>query len=166
MTQRASIGAMWRRATVLVLAVCWPLRPAQAQDVPLNEQTRLRVTADSPLTKMQAGTYRALTDTALVLFRGGSTMAVPLASITRLEVSRGRKPNVAAGIVGFLLGGAAGGLLACTANRDDYGVFCAGQDDSKLIVGAVLGAAVGAAVGALVFRRERWRTIRLDQLRP
>ena len=82
------------------------------------------------------------------------------------QLAQNIKPNVAAGIVGFLLGGAAGGLLACTANRDDYGVFCAGQDDSKLIVGAVLGAAVGAAVGALVFRRERWRTIRLDQLRP
>jgi hypothetical protein len=115
---------------------------------------------------MQAGTYRALTDTTLVLSRGGSAIAVPLASITRLEVSRGRKPNIVAGIVGFLLGGATGGVLACTANRDDYGVFCGGQDDSKLIVGAVLGGAVGAAVGALVFRRERWRTVRVDQLRP
>jgi hypothetical protein len=113
---------------------------------------------------METGTFQALTDTTLVLSRGSSFITLPLASITQVEVSRGRKPNVAAGVVGFILGAAAGGVLACTANRDDYGVFCGGQDDTKLVIGAALGGAAGAALGALLFRRERWRAVGVGQL--
>jgi hypothetical protein len=151
---------------LLVFAVCWPLVPLGAQDaVPLTADTRLRVTAEHGIARVETGTYHALTDTTLVLSCGASMITLPLASITRVEVSRGQKPNVAGGVVGFLLGAAAGGALACTANRDDYGVFCAGQDDSKLVLGAALGGVAGAALGALLFRKERWRVIDVSGLR-
>lgn len=73
----------------------------------------------------------------------------------RLEAHRGRKPSVLGGVIGFAVGGVAGGLVGCSLNRDDYGVFCAGQSDTKVFLGAVVGGAVGGAVGALLFSRKR-----------
>jgi hypothetical protein len=151
---------------LLVFAVCWPLASVGAQNaVPLTADTRLRVTAEQSIVRVQTGTFQALTDTTLVLSRGATSVTFPLASIARVEVSRGRKPGIAGGVVGFLLGAAAGGAVACMANRDDYGVFCGGQDDAKLVVGAAVGGAAGAALGALLFRRERWHVIDVGTLR-
>jgi hypothetical protein len=82
-----------------------------------------------------------------------------LADITKLELSSGQKPSIAGGVVGYLLGAAAGGAVGCMANRDDYGVFCGGHDDTKVIIGAALGGAAGAALGALLFRQERWAVV-------
>jgi hypothetical protein len=64
-----------------------------------------------------------------------------------------RKPNVTGGIIGFVVGAAAGATVGCLANKDDYGVFCAGQNDTKVVVGALVGGVAGAAVGALLFKR-------------
>ena len=150
----------------IVLALCWPVAPLGAQDsIAARPGSRLRVKTGESTAQIQTGTYHAVTDTTLVLWRAGAELSLPLASIRRLEISGGRKPNVAAGVVGFLLGAAAGEVVACTANRDSYGVFCGGQDDTKLIVGAALGGAAGAAIGVLLFRRERWSVVELDRLR-
>jgi hypothetical protein len=154
------------RIRIAALVLCLPLASLQGQDaVQLTPATRLRVSAASPLTQVQTGTYRALTDTALVLSGDTAQVTIPLAGITRVELSRGRKPNVAAGIVGFLLGAAAGGALGCAANRDDYGVYCGGQDDTKVIAGAALGGIAGATLGALLFRREQWAVVDGTRLR-
>lgn len=154
------------RIRLAVLALCWPLASLHGQDVvQLTPATRLRVSASSPLTQVQTGRYRALTDSALVLSGDTSQVTIPLAGITQVELSRGRKPSVAGGIVGFLLGAAAGGALGCAANSDDYGVYCGGQDDTKVIVGAALGGIAGATLGALLFRRERWAIVDGSRLR-
>ena len=154
------------RLRLLLLAAWLPLVPLHAQDtVPLTTATRLRVTTEYRDGRVEIGTYRALTDTTLVLGRGTITSTLPLASIRQVEVSSGRKLGVAGGVIGFLLGAAAGGAVACAANRDDYGVFCAGQDDTNLIIGAAVGGVTGAAVGALLFRRERWRVVDVGALR-
>jgi hypothetical protein len=150
-----------RGLTHAAIALFLSLQSLSAQDtVQVTTGARIRVT-EGPGVLMHTGSYRALTDTALVLSSGASVYSIPLGRITEVELSRGRKPSVAGGIVGLLLGGAAGGVLACAANRDDYGVFCAGQDDSKLIIGAALGGAAGAALGALLFRREAWKAVEL-----
>jgi hypothetical protein len=154
------------RIRLVFLALCGTLAPLHAQDVvQLTPATRLRVSAASPLTQVHTGTYRGLTDTALVLSRDTSQLTIPLAGITQVELSRGRQPNVTTGIVGLLLGAAAGGAIGCAANSDDYGVYCGGQDDTKVIVGAALGAAAGATLGALLFRRERWSVVDGSRLR-
>ena len=148
------------RIRLAILVLCWSHTPLHAQDVvQLTPATRLRVSAASPLTQVHTGTYRALTDTALVLSRDASQLTIPLAGITQVELSQGRKPNVTAGVVGFLLGAPAGGAVGCAANRDDYGVYCGGQDDTKVIVGAALGGIAGATLGALLFRKEHWAVV-------
>jgi hypothetical protein len=152
------------RIQLVMLALCWPFVQLRGQEaVELTPATRLRVSASNAGGPVQTGTFRELTDTTLAMVTGRSVLAMPLANVGRVEVSHGRKPGLAGGVVGLVLGGAAGGLLACTANRDDYGVFCAGQNDSKLIVGAALGGAAGAVLGALLFRRERWQAVDLGQ---
>ena len=90
------------RIRLAILVLCLSQAPLHAQDVvQLTPATRLRVSAASPVTLGAARTYRALTDTALVLSRDTSQSTIPLADITRVELSGGRKPNVAAGVVGF-----------------------------------------------------------------
>ncbi len=147
------------RAAFVVLALCCPLAVLNAQDTVLAPGARLRVTSEHRMPRIEIGRYHALTDTTLVLSRDTAILALPLADISGVEVSRGRKPGIAGGVVGLLLGAAAGGVIACTANRDDYGVFCGGQDDTKLVIGAAIGGAAGATLGALLFRRERWTAV-------
>ena len=143
----------------MLLASVLLLRPlplhAQRADT-LHPGDRIRVTVVTPTPRLYVGTYQARTDSALQLQSGGSPLTIAMTTVSRLEQSRGRKLSVAGGVLGFLVGGAGGAALGCLANRDDYGVFCGGQSDTKVAVGAVLGGAAGAALGAILFRRERW----------
>ena len=149
------------RTVLVVLALCCPPGVLGAQDATLVPGARLRVTSEHRIPRIETGRYSALTDTTLVLSRDTTLLPLPRVDISRVEVSRGRKPGIVGGVVGLLVGAAAGGVIACTANRDDYGVFCGGQDDTKLVIGAAIGGAAGAALGALLFRRERWTEVGL-----
>ena len=135
------------------------------QQAPLQLGARIRVAADTFGTGAETGTFQGLSGNTLQMDRGSRRYALPLASVTRLEQSQGKKPNVPAGILGLVLGAGIGGTLGCLANADDYGVFCGGQDDTKVIIGAVLGGVAGGLVGALAFPRERWNVVDLPSLR-
>jgi hypothetical protein len=117
---------------------------------------RVRITTfPPPLTRI--GTYGGAQDSTLLLQTPPSSLSIPLGSIRKLEVSRGAKLSKWGGVGGLLLGAGAGGfVLGCLANRDDYGVLCGGQSDTKVVVGAVVGGLAGAAIGAVLFRRESW----------
>ena len=144
--------------TVIPLTLLGSTVSAQA---PLRDGSRLRVTPVSMSTPAQIVQFQALNDSALVVLSGGSSRMIPLRDISRLEQSAGRKPNIVTGAVGLLLGAAIGGVVACADNRDSYGVFCAGQNDTKIAVGAVIGGITGGALGAFLFRRERWNAVDL-----
>lgn len=132
---------------------------------PVLPGARLRVTATAPAPATVTGRYLSRSASALLLEADTAT-SIPLATIRTIEVSGGRKPGLVGGVVGFLLGGAAGAALGCLANEDDYGTYCGGQDDGKVIGGAVIGGAIGAVAGALLFRRERWSPVQPGQLAP
>jgi hypothetical protein len=154
------------RMLLTLLVLLCPLSESYAQEAqPLSPGTRIRVTVASPGLRREIGIYRSLTDTSLQLQSGASTVAISLGSVLRLEQSRGRKRSVPGGVLGFVLGVAAGGALGCLANRDDYGVFCGGQNDTKVVVGAALGAVAGAALGAVLLGQERWSPVELAPLR-
>jgi membrane associated rhomboid family serine protease len=130
----------------------------------LTPGERIRVSVVTPAPRLYIGTYQARTDSTLQMQRGGSPLTIALSTVSRVEQSRGRRLSVAGGVLGFLVGGAGGAALGCLANRDDYGVFCGGQSDTKVVVGAALGGAAGAALGAVLFRRERWRPVEAASL--
>ncbi|HET9983344.1 MAG TPA: hypothetical protein VFQ38_07145 [Longimicrobiales bacterium] len=155
------------RALRLLLALLALATTARAQEAPrLGPGTRLRVTVVRPSAQVYTGTFGTRTDTTLVLSGGASSRSIPLSSIGRLEWSAGRKPGILGGVLGLVVGVAAGGAAGCAANRDSYGVFCGGQDDTKVVVGAALGGLAGATAGALLLRRERWRPVELGRLQP
>jgi len=130
--------------------------PAQGPTIVYG--TRVRVTTTTPPTT-RIGLYRGNTPADITLQIDTASYRIPRETITRLEQSLGKKPNVTTGILGALLGAGVGGALGCLANKDDYGVYCGGQDDTKVIVGAVLGGIAGGAAGALLFKRESWREV-------
>jgi hypothetical protein len=156
---------MIRGGTLLMLIGLFAAPRATAQTAPFSSTTRLRVTVDDPSTVMHRGTFQSLNDSLLVLSTRAATLNIPLRSVTRLECSDRRSPNLLGGALGFLLGVGLGGVAGCALNNDSYGVFCGGQDDTKVMVGAVLGGTLGAAAGALLFRREHWQRADLARLR-
>jgi hypothetical protein len=158
-TARTSAGfRTFARNILLGAALLLSPAPLFAQ---IDPGARLRVTLNRPAPNARIGTYESISDTTLSLSIASTRVVLPLANIARVEVSEGRRLSVTAGVIGFLLGGAAGSALGCAANRDDYGVFCAGQSDTKVFTGALLGGLGGAALGAILFRRERWRPVDL-----
>jgi hypothetical protein len=145
--------------------VCVAVGLGQAVSLPAQQQAqlqvgvRVRVTSDSGGGSPQVGTFRGMGGGVLQLQTGTSLVTIPLDRISRLEQSRGKSFGIAGGIIGALLGTGVGMVAGCLVNQDDYGVFCGGQDDTKVIVGGVLGGVSGGILGALLFRRERWTAV-------
>ncbi len=101
-------------------------------------------------------TFRRL-DTSLVL---------PLASVTKFEVSRGQNSKAGMGaLVGLIVGagvGAAFGIGLCNSFPQDDN--CVGDG----VVGGLLLALPTAGLGALIgltIKVERWKTVPLDRIR-
>ena len=144
-----------RPAHLAILLVSVLASRLPAQGPPLVYGTRVRVTTTTQPTS-RIGLFRGHDEATITLQVDTVSFRIPRETVTRLEQSMGKKPNVATGIIGAILGAGVGGALGCLANKDDYGVYCGGQDDTKVIVGAVLGGLAGGAAGALLFKRERW----------
>jgi len=103
-----------RTLTTLVHSVLFALicifcgQTEMAAQEPLQPGTRVRVTAPDCGLRGQATRLEALRADTLVL----DTSECPLASVTRLDVSRGRKSNGRKGAgIGFLTGAVTGVLL-------------------------------------------------------
>ena len=150
-------------ATALLVAGSAITVHAQADPVVIGSRLRITTTV-GPVTRI--GIFQGTRDSSVLLQTPATSLTFPIGSISRVEVSSGRKLSKTGGVVGFLLGAGAGGFaLGCLANRDDYGVLCGGQNDTKFVVGAVAGGLVGGAIGALLFRSERWRPVDLARIR-
>lgn len=141
------------RALVLLLVCAAPT--LSAQDPVAEPGDRIRVTL-LPGQEPRVGVLEGLRSQEITFRIGSSTETAPLARVKLLEVSRGHRPGLLGGILGAVLGVGVGGVVGCLANKDDYGVFCAGQSDTKVAVGALAGALAGGALGAWLGRRERW----------
>ncbi len=142
------------------------------QDAPVAPGARVRVSAPSIVNKRLVGTVVALkVDTLVVDAKGRrGPLALPLAFVTGLEVSRGRKSNVGKGAgLGFLAGAFGGAILGLVTYEECTG-FCPvdpGAGGTALILAVVLGgvgAGLGAVIGAVI-PSERWETVPLDRIR-
>jgi hypothetical protein len=111
--------------------------------------SRIRITQlEAGKSSRHEGTVvTAASDTVVLKLDGlGATATYSLASISGLEVSRGRNRHVAVGVgVGFLAGAGTGALVGALACKNCLN----GRDEMGPLVVA-LGAGIGGVVGMLV----------------
>lgn len=144
-------------ALLLSPVVAWSQEPPA-----IVPGSRIRIA--EPGSKPRSGTVvTAGADTVVLrLDSGGETTAFSLARISGLEVSRGRKGHVAAGVgLGFLAGVGIGALLGAvfapeSASNSEEGIY------PYVGIGAVVGAGAGMLVGGVVGARlksDKWEAV-------
>lgn len=160
---------MLRGLSLLGLVACpgWLLGQGQPLGADLPRGTRVRVTTIAPAPRVVGSLVAVDGDSVRIVKSHRDTVALPLASVTRLESSAGRRPNygkgaVIGGGVGLAVGlglGAVGNGLAEGLCETPSGCGNLGQ---SLAIGGTVGAGVGAGVGVLlaaVFKGERWQPV-------
>ena len=108
-------------------------------------------------------------DSVLVL--GGSRgerMAIPLTSVTRLEVHRGTRNQVGKGaLIGFGIGAGFGALIGLGTSTQQCSMICFSPSESAAIGAAVIGIPgllIGIVAGALS-KSDRWEEVPLERVR-
>ena len=171
------------RAVTLILAVSLlpPCASVQAQERPsvaglarrglLAPGARVRLyasqTADGRYGRFVGRIVRWVPDSLTLKPEDDLPVVVPVASITRLEVSRGRRSNWAEGAgIGLLVGAATGAIVFGLASGDCEGwCFTA---ESAAAAGAVVFGGLGGVIGLIAgasTTTERWVEVPLARLR-
>ena len=163
------------RQTIVFLVV-FLLAPvadlAAQQDSPVRPGSRIRIKAPSAIGHELMGTLVVLhADTLMLKVEGVSNpLSVSVASIAKLEVSRGRKSPLrgawkGAG-KGFLYGVGTGALIGAVGGAID-GENIAYSIYMGLFFGAFYGPPIGAVTGAVhaFASPEQWKEVPLDRLR-
>ena len=137
-----------------------PTEIAAQEPLVLEPGVLVRVTALDCGLRGRAATFRGFRADTLIL----GTTECPLASVTRLDVSRGQKSHV---FVGFLVGAGAGlvGSLAVCNFTDTCQVFSDNDVRGDVVtVSGLMGGALGGITGYLV-KSDRWEEVPLERLR-
>lgn len=161
-------------AFVLCLAVFVPLMSLSAQEpATIEPGARVRVTAPDLGLQRSVGTCLAVSNDSIRLQGGAGILDIPLASMTALDVSRGRKSNALRGLlIGSIVGAPIGAVLGGVGSHREtptseapwcYEGTAACVASHALVVGAV-GGLVGLGIGALS-KTDRWEEVPLDQWR-
>ncbi len=130
-----------------------------SQDLTLAPGARVRVTAQDLNISRSIGEVERVDPDTLVINLETSQMAIPMAAVQRIDISRGLKSNT---LKGTLYGALAGGLAFGTV----AGVLIEGDDFWGLgvFIYAVSGLAAGAGLGALIgsgWHTEHWNQVPL-----
>lgn len=160
-----------------VLAVTAPCELNAQQDSTLAVGERVRISKRPRSAEYGDPVTGSLTeirrDTLVVQVESPNVFVfVPLSSVKKLEVSRGKKSRARTGAtVGFWGGALAGAVIVLASDEQSDGGLLdinpeelVGKTAGGAVVGALIGAAVGAGIGAL-FKTDRWEEIPLDELR-
>jgi len=172
---------------VVVLLVQIGYAPCAAQEIPsVAEGDRVRIkTSSSSVSNLLVGNIVSLSPNMLVLKSNKQDipLMIPLTSVTRLEVSGGKKWNTLRGAgYGLLVGASLGGIIGFAAgedcpaprsrSREPYGFYggidlCfprGGMAVAEGITFGVVGGVFGAFIGSLTLT-DRWEEVPLDRLR-
>jgi hypothetical protein len=162
-----------RRLTLLCSALLLAWSHGAPAQVPrqLVPGARVRISeSHSGAATTETGTLVAIRADTLVLQpeHRVDTLRIPVGSVRTLEVSRGRKSRVGAGIgYGALVGVATGALVPLAVCGGDCGASSVGNFTGLLVVGgAVLGAVAGSVVGGVIgaaHSGERWEQVPSDR---
>lgn len=134
-------------------------------DTSVTPGDTVRVTA--PASYNGVGTVAALENDALVVEDEvrADPVAVPLSSVQRLEVLRGKKSRI---VAGALIGGGAGLALgvAAAASCEGHDTLCAGNNEYLIFAlpAALLGLSLGALIGWII-QVDRWVEVPVDDVR-
>jgi hypothetical protein len=159
------------RHTVMCLITGFLLAPCAVlsgqEPPPVQPGDRVRVTALGCGLRRFETTVEALRGDALVLPGDPSRSSNPInncpfASVTRLEVPRGRKSHVLPGLgLGYLVGAVVGAAVSdCEPSSSTQGIC----EAVPIALGASAGLVIGAIFGALI-KTDRWEEVPLDKLR-
>lgn len=139
------------------------------KEAPVQPGQRVRVRSTVVHTPELTGVVESIGPDTLRVRDDDRSMAtaVSLATVDRLQVSRGRHSRwVTGAAIGLGVGVAAGVLIGLTTSSEDDWLFGPG---ASAFLGAVLFGPIGAVTGGivgLVVRTERWETVPLDRAAP
>ena len=149
---------------LMVAAMAWSDGVAQ-QPAAVQPGQRVRVRLATAAAPEVVGVVRVMTSDSLTLEQesganAGTTTTIPLAGISRLQVSRGRHSTWGKGLLFGAGVGAVAGAIVGLASGNSEGLFNSPSFDAALgvIVFAPTGAVIGTVVGAMT-RTERWETV-------
>ena len=154
------------RRVLLLLLIPLSFTSLAAQDT-LTAGDKVRVTTEE---ERVVGSLVSLDDNQLTLTTEArdSSLVLPLASLTKLEVSRGQKSMAGRGaLIGLGAGAAVGvgtALVACAGgdcntDGDITGALALGLGAGGALVGAGIGALIGSSI-----KVDRWETVPLDRI--
>lgn len=153
---------------ILIAAVVTPISGLPGQDIPpVAPGTRVRVTApDLGADKLIGTVVPSPVDTLMVRPTDRMTaIAIPLASMTRLEVRYGQKAHLLLGAaIGFVAGATSlgiGSAVVCSREDSDCSEH---QTVTFTALGGLSGGAVGALLGSLI-HTDRWNRVPLERFR-
>jgi hypothetical protein len=161
------------RYIILAITVFTLISPARAvaQDVLwLKPGAKVRMTAPTLGLSERVGRVQELNGDTLVvqvnaMHRGQlrlELLDVPMSSMTKLDVTTGRRGHWREGAgIGFL----AGALLGLASGDDPSNEWFAYSAGEKALAGGFVFGLIGTGVGALI-KSDKWAEVPLDQVRP
>ncbi len=159
-------------STVLLSTACVVSNPSPPV-YPQSVQVRVTSSQAGPMPIVGTLIYAEADTLRLYATRLRSAVVVPVASITRLEVYRGRMGSVGGTVkgagIGAVAGAAAGILLGAATEATFGGMFGSERDHGEAIAeaatemavtGALLGGMAGATVGKVVWQETTVHALR------
>jgi hypothetical protein len=128
--------------------------------LPLISGDKLRITSTANEMWTSELIYSNIIEES-IHFENEKNMSIPISSIDRLKVKRGKKSKALSGALGgALLGGIAGAIFV----KEDDGIFKNSESEIGFVTGMVYGSIIGTVAGALI-RENRWKRVPINRLR-
>ncbi len=142
-------------------------QPASAHQVSIRpgERISIRSSATRP-DKVEVYYAGTSADTLYAQSPGGRrNFAIPLASITRVEIPRRQSNAVSGAAIGAVIGGTFG-ILGVAGMSGSFAQPSPGQGIGIIMLCAAIGSIPGAAIGALLPSHQgRWEEVPVDRMR-